>query len=169
MYNNIITLFCTTFYLTSIRYWGEASKGDVVGGTWTVVRRVGSGRTSVVLLANNGERNEVLKIARSDEHGIRLRGEYEILCGLRDRSIIEPYGLEEIGGRTVIRLEPALGTLGEEIRKNGALSLDLLERYGNDLLSAVAHLGAEGVAHRDIKPDNIWRFWPKAALKPMSK
>ena len=31
----------------------------------------------------------------------------------------------------------------------------MLARYGDDLLSAVAHLERRGVAHRDIKPDNI--------------
>ena len=133
----------------------EASRGDVIGDRWKVLRRVGSGRTSIVLLTHDGKREEILKIARSDDHDQRLREEYEILTSLRDRSIIEPYGLEEIGGRTVLRLEPALGTLADELRKNGALSLDLLERYGNDLLKAVAHLHTEGVAHRDIKPDNI--------------
>ena len=34
-------------------------------------------------------------------------------------------------------------------------SLDLLSRYGDDLLSAVASLERHGVVHRDIKPDNI--------------
>ena len=39
--------------------------------------------------------------------------------------------------------------------KEGVPSLDLLERYGDDLLSAVSSLERHGVAHRDIKPDNI--------------
>ena len=34
-------------------------------------------------------------------------------------------------------------------------SLDLLSRYGDDLLSALASLERHGVVHRDIKPDNI--------------
>ena len=34
-------------------------------------------------------------------------------------------------------------------------SLDLLARYGDDLLSAVCSLERHGVGHRDIKPDNI--------------
>ena len=33
--------------------------------------------------------------------------------------------------------------------------LEMLARYGDDLLSAVASLERHGVAHRDIKPDNI--------------
>jgi serine/threonine protein kinase len=34
-------------------------------------------------------------------------------------------------------------------------SLEMLARYGEDLLSAVASLERHGVVHRDIKPDNI--------------
>ena len=133
----------------------EASKGDTIDGTWRVIRRVGSGRTSVVLLAENADREEILKIARSGDDARRLKDECEILSNLRDRSIIVAYGIEEIAGRTVLRLEPALETLAVELRENGPLSLDLLERYGTDLLRAVAYLDEEGVAHRDIKPDNI--------------
>ena len=33
--------------------------------------------------------------------------------------------------------------------------LEMLARYGDDLLSAVAHLERRGVVHRDVKPDNI--------------
>ena len=35
------------------------------------------------------------------------------------------------------------------------MSLDLMRRFGENLLSALEHLEQEGVAHRDIKPDNI--------------
>jgi serine/threonine protein kinase len=133
----------------------DAASGDVIGGTWKVVRRFGAGSSSVVLLAATDERQEVLKIARDESDAARLRDEYEVLTKLRDRTIVEAYGLERIGGRTVLRIEAALGTLGAELRDRGALSLDLLERFGKDLLDALIHLDEEGVAHRDIKPDNL--------------
>ena len=41
------------------------------------------------------------------------------------------------------------------LRKYGVPTLDLLGRYGENLLSAVATLEHHGVVHRDIKPDNI--------------
>ena len=62
----------------------------------------------------------------------------------------------EIGGRAVLVLDKAGDeTLAERLRKEGRLGLELLQRFGDDLLQAVCLAGAHGVAHRDIKPDNI--------------
>src|SRR5262249_23186355 len=46
-------------------------------------------------------------------------------------------------------------TLGEFLQIERPLSSDLLFQLGADLLEAVKYLQLEGVAHRDIKPDNI--------------
>ena len=46
-------------------------------------------------------------------------------------------------------------TLAEKIKDEGRLSLDMLQRFGEELMEAVNHLESEGVAHRDIKPENI--------------
>jgi len=133
----------------------KADKGDVIGDAWKVVRRVGTGSTSLILITETEEKREVLKVAWKEEYEQRLKGEFEILQSLRHPTIIQPFGLEKIAGRTVLRLEAALGTLSEELRQNGALSLDLLERFGNDLLDALVFIDEEGVSHRDIKPDNL--------------
>ena len=61
-----------------------------------------------------------------------------------------------MSGRTVLVLQKAGDkTLASLLSKEGVPSLDLLQRYGDDLLSAVSSLERHGVAHRDIKPDNI--------------
>jgi hypothetical protein len=46
-------------------------------------------------------------------------------------------------------------TLAERLRGDDMPSLDLMRRFGEDLLQALNHLEEQGVAHRDIKPDNI--------------
>ncbi len=46
-------------------------------------------------------------------------------------------------------------TLGKRLRKEGRLHIDLLQRFGEDLLDVVNHLEEQGIPHRDIKPDNI--------------
>jgi hypothetical protein len=48
-----------------------------------------------------------------------------------------------------------LDTLGQRLRKEGRLHVDLLERFGEDLLDVVNYLEEQGIAHRDIKPDNV--------------
>ena len=47
------------------------------------------------------------------------------------------------------------GTLARRLREQGAVQLELLERFGDDLLSAICHLEEKGISHRDIKPENI--------------
>jgi hypothetical protein len=46
-------------------------------------------------------------------------------------------------------------TLADVLRERRRLSLDLLERWGSDLLEALVSLDAAGVDHRDIKPANL--------------
>src|SRR6266508_4722920 len=46
-------------------------------------------------------------------------------------------------------------TLADRLVAQGRLGLDLLERFGDDLLEIVAYLESEGIAHRDVKPDNL--------------
>lgn len=45
--------------------------------------------------------------------------------------------------------------MGERLRQEGRLGLDLLQRFGEELISVVEYLEREGIPHRDIKPDNI--------------
>jgi serine/threonine protein kinase len=133
----------------------DAAPGDRVGG-WTVARRFGAGSTGTVLLADHptGGR-EVLKIARDDDAAERLRHEHAALDQLRDERIVATYGLTELGGRLVLRLEAADETLGARLERDGPVSLDLLERFGADLLGALTLLERHGVAHRDLKPANL--------------
>jgi len=46
-------------------------------------------------------------------------------------------------------------TLAQRLREEGRLHLELLERFGEDLLQVVDWLEQQGVPHRDIKPDNL--------------
>ena len=62
----------------------------------------------------------------------------------------------DVGGRSALVLESAGDeTLGEVLRGRERLSLDLLERWGTDLLEALVDLDRAGVDHRDIKPANL--------------
>lgn len=133
----------------------DAQKDDQIAEQWTVTRRVGSGSTAVVLRAERDGREEILKIARDDDCAARLRDEHQVLAGLRSERIVATYGLERVAERTVLRLEAADETLARRLERHGPPTLELLERFGTDLIEALAVLEREGLAHRDVKPDNL--------------
>lgn len=120
----------------------------------------------------------VLKVALSEAKHTVLDREAEVLSRIhRDSSIIALYEPEPLtlAGRRVLVLEyvgdsregkeldesVAKGprrredTVARQLRDNGRLGMDQLEAYGKYLIGAVEHLEAEGIWHRDLKPDNI--------------
>lgn len=120
----------------------------------------------------------VLKVALSEAKHAVLDREAEVLGRIhRDSSIIALYEREPItlAGRRVLVLEYVgdsrelkdldggaekaprrrEDTVARQLRDNGRLNMDQLEAYGTYLIGAVEHLEAEGIWHRDLKPDNI--------------
>lgn len=154
----------------------EAGFGDYLPGGLVVKERLGQGSTAVAFLVTRGGREMVLKLANKPEHSDRVRKEFEVLSRLDHPGIvkvIELVTMRDLAGFLMeyageppsanrLRKEGAGGeeefrnaTLAKRLRKEGRLSLDLLERFGTDLLEAIAALEAAGVSHRDIKPENI--------------
>lgn len=141
-----------------------AHQGALLDGGWEVLRRLGSGSTAVALLCMRPGANEpeVLKVAKDEEYAERLLDEARALERAQHACLVKLNGIEKVGGRTVLRLDPAgdpddrFGmTLADRLQANGRIGLDLLERFGDDLLDVVAYLESQGIAHRDIKPDNL--------------
>ncbi|MFT9784642.1 BREX system serine/threonine kinase PglW [Streptomyces rhizosphaericola] len=123
----------------------------------------------------------VLKVALSEAKHTILDREAAVLGRIhRDSSIISLYEQEPLtlASRRVLVLEyvgdsrepkdqdaGAGGagkgprrredTVARQLRDNGRLGMDQLEAYGKYLFGAVEHLEAEGIWHRDLKPDNI--------------
>lgn len=134
----------------------DAKQGDLLTGGFKVLRRLGSGSTCHALSVQLGEQTGVLKIAKDASFNDRLRVEAATLEELHHPNIVKCLGLHEIDGLTAIFIEQAgEQTIGQRLRKEGPLSLDLLERFGDELISALVHLEREGINHRDIKPENI--------------
>ncbi|WP_029008644.1 BREX system serine/threonine kinase PglW [Azospirillum halopraeferens] len=136
-----------------------AKPGDRLDGGFTVVRRLGRGASADALLVQaDGEEGEelVLKVALDPAHNDRLEAEAAALAKLRHTNIVSARRTVTVAGRTAILMESAgAQTLAQNLRTPDGLSLDLKRRFGEELLSAVDHLEQKGIAHRDIKPDNI--------------
>jgi serine/threonine protein kinase len=135
-----------------------ASTGDRLEGGFTVVKRVGRGSSSDALLVrrDGSEEEHILKVACDIAHNDRLVAEGEVLARLHHQNIVAHRETLTVAGRTALLLKSAgARTLAEKIKDEGRLSLDMLQRFGEELMEAVNHLESEGVAHRDIKPENI--------------
>ena len=142
----------------------RAKKDDQLPGGFRVIRRLGQGGCSVVLLVEKDGEEFVLKAASDPDNNSRLRDEAETLEKLRHNHIVAQCGTLEIGDRFAFLMHPAFSnkeerrieTLRDRLRHEGRLHIDLLQRFGEDLLEVLKYLEEEaGIPHRDIKPDNI--------------
>ncbi len=134
----------------------EARPGDELDHGLTVKRRLGRGSTALALLVERGGREQVLKVALSSEDNGRLEAEAEVLRRLRHQSVVELHDVLRFGDRVGLLMARAgRETLADRLREEGSLHLELLERFGEDLLAAVDWLEQQGVPHRDVKPENL--------------
>ena len=134
----------------------EARPGDELEHGLAVKRRLGRGSTALALLVERGGREQVLKVALSSEDNGRLEAEAEVLRRLRHQSVVELHEVLRFGDRVGLLMARAgRETLADRLREEGSLHLELLERFGEDLLAAVDWLEQQGVPHRDVKPENL--------------
>lgn len=135
-----------------------AGVGDRLDGGFTVVKRMGRGSSSDVLLVREDGSQEdlILKVACDLAHNDRLVAEGDVLANLRHQNIVEHRRTLSVAGRTALLMRSAgPKTLAQKIKEDGRLSLDLLQRFGEELIEVVDFLENKGVAHRDLKPENI--------------
>jgi serine/threonine protein kinase len=134
----------------------DAGPGDLLEGGWTVVRPLGRGSSATALLVEGDTGTAVLKVALDADQDRRIRQEHEALERLRHPAIVATRGTAVVSGRSSVILEFAgERSLAALLRDQGRIGIDLLQRFGTDLLEAVRELEAAGIAHRDIKPDNL--------------
>ncbi|OBA74845.1 protein kinase, partial [Mycolicibacterium elephantis] len=139
----------------------EAGPGsELGGGRFVYQRKLGAGSTAVGILVKDnqvGGALRVLKVAKDPDAAERLRAEAQVLGRFEnDDRIVTLHGVEDVGGRTALILRYAgRTTLAEELNNRGRLSIDVLQRWGTDLLTALVALERNGVTHRDIKPSNL--------------
>lgn len=145
-----------------------AKSGELLEHGYRVVRDLGTGSCSKVLLVDSpeGER-QVLKVASKQEYSNRLEREFETIQKIRHPNVIRVFKCLNFDGFAGFTMEPAFSTkktdntegressLARRLKVDGQLDLDLLQRFGVELLQTIDELERLGITHRDIKPDNL--------------
>jgi serine/threonine protein kinase len=139
----------------------DAQTADMIGGRFLVAGRRGQGSSGVALAVLDDEtgddRELILKVARDDAAGRRLEAEAEVLSGLEHPRIVRYVETLELGGRRALLMSDAgKETLATRLVKEGQSTLEQLQRWGTDLLEAMAYLvDVKGVFHRTLSPQTL--------------
>ncbi len=140
----------------------DAEDGSLLPGGLVVRKRLGKGSTAYGFLVDR-ERSDgtrealVLKAAIDPDHNDRIDREARAIADADHASIVqldgEPF---DIGASRAFLVKPAGDqTLRDRLSSDGPLELEMLERFGRQLLEAAHHLEVSGIPHRDLKPENI--------------
>jgi serine/threonine-protein kinase len=133
----------------------------LAGGRYTFVRHLGSGGMASVWLARDEtlHREVAIKLmadtlADDDRWLARFKREARAAAALSHEHIVKvfDFGIEDHRPYLVMA-HISGGSLRDRIRDGG--ELPDAERLARELLSALAHVHAAGIVHRDVKPGNI--------------
>jgi len=152
-----------------------AGVGRILAGRYTLRSQLGRGGMGTVWLASDevlGRQVAVKEVTfpAAAEEELRL---------LRERTLREARAaarfehpqvttvhdvVEEDGKPWIVMEHVPSRTLGQVLRDQGPMPVNLVARIGIDLLGALQAAHRAGIVHRDVKPDNVlidaeWRAW----------
>jgi serine/threonine-protein kinase len=136
---------------------------EAVAGRYSLERELGRGGMGVVYLAREVrlDRPVAIKLlppAKASDPHLRDRflREARTAAKLSHPNVIPIHAVEEIGGFVFFAMAFIEGeTLTERVRRRGPLAPSEAARVLRDVAWALAYAHAQGVIHRDVKPDNI--------------
>jgi serine/threonine-protein kinase len=139
------------------------NKGDLIGGRYRYVEKIGKGAFGTVVLVEDevvGE-NLILKflnpnVSSDDEMLKRFVHELRYSRKITHRNVIRIFDFVSLGGIYAISMEyfPS-HTLGAELADHKPLPFDKACRWGQDIATGMAVAHQVGIIHRDLKPANI--------------
>ncbi|QQQ74364.1 protein kinase [Saccharothrix sp. 6-C] len=139
--------------------WDGDLTGEVVDGRYALGNLYGSGGMAEVYRALDTrlDRKVAIKFFLGEAAGedrIRLDREAQVLDALRFPGLVEVYGTGSFRGRPYFVMQPVDGgTLRRRMR--GAMAPEAVAAIGAQIAGVLAHVHANDVVHRDVKPSNI--------------
>jgi serine/threonine-protein kinase len=135
----------------------------ILAGRYSLERELGRGGMGIVYLARDVglDRPVAIKLlppALAAEPALRERflREARTAARLSHPNIVPIHAVEESGGLVWFVMAYVPGeSLGQRIRNGGPLPPAEASRVLRDVAWALGHAHAQGVVHRDVKPDNI--------------
>ncbi|XP_076063425.1 serine/threonine-protein kinase Chk1-like [Oratosquilla oratoria] len=126
---------------------------------WTIVRVLGAGAFGEVILIKNVESNKMVakKIVplRQSQTSYEYTGEELLHVQLKHPNIVNLFCWEMLESKLHMFMEYCDGgSIKENINKIERKN-DLCYSYFHQMIEGVEYLHARGVAHRDLKPDNL--------------
>ena len=133
---------------------------------YTLLSELGRGGSAIVYRARDRalHREVAIKVVRprhgmSDEEALaRLAREARTVARLQHPNIVTVYAVSRLRGgglALVMQLIPGR-TLKQAIADDGPFDAERAERVLKDVAEALAYAHANGVVHRDVKPENIF-------------
>lgn len=136
---------------------------EAVAGRYSIVGEIGRGGMGIVFLARDValDRPVAIKmlppdLAASRTHRDRFMREARTAARLSHPHIVPIHAVEEHPGVVFFVMSFVDGeTLGTRVARQGPLSGAEATRVMQEIAWALAHAHANGIVHRDVKPDNI--------------
>jgi eukaryotic-like serine/threonine-protein kinase len=143
--------------------WERERISRHLSGHFQIVRELGRGGMGVVFLARDIALHRLVAIkvlrhefATCEEHRERFRREARMTARLSHPNIVPVHTFGEQDDLVYIVMKYVHGeSLGDRMRRLGALDPDNVQSILADLARALESAHRAGVVHRDLKPENI--------------
>ncbi|MGZ5375019.1 MAG: serine/threonine-protein kinase [Solirubrobacterales bacterium] len=131
--------------------------GERILSRFTLEERLGSGGFGTVYRAwdERLQRAVAVKVIESGARGGRVLREAQAAARLGHPGIVTLYELAREDSRAYLVTELVEGGTVAELSRRGELSDSEIAGLGAEACEALAHAHAQGVVHRDVKPQNI--------------